>query len=461
MTMDQLYFKIMIIIFAISMLFISCDNMVEVDPPNNQLNSIQIFESEATAEGALSALYADLQSSSVISGGAAGSGSLLGSYTDDLDGYDNFSTNAGMDIYKNIQTSSNTTVKMYWTNAYRNIYMANSLLKGLELSIAISASAKDRIKGEALFIRSLVYFYLTEIYGDIPYTTETDYTINQSLSKSPTDDVLQSIAQDLSTARFLVSDIYRNADRIYVNRKTVEILLALVHLHQKKFAEAEAVLNGIIGSPLYALPPSIASTFKKGGKHILWQLKPLVENNPTQEALLYNFSSSVPTTYAGTEDLYSVFSADDQRKTAWIEKVVGVQKNYYKVKKYRNITANTDEYSIVFRLQEAYLLMAETLVKQHKLQDALVYLNSMRQLSGLAPLSNIDNEGALLGEVLSESRREFFAERGIRFLALKRNGLLDALFPLKPNWSTFRKVWPIPVSELILNPSLNPQNFGY
>lgn len=450
-----------ILTIAILLCYSSCEKLVEVDLPINQITTSQVFESTSTADGALSALYAEMQSFSVIAGGSTGAGGLLGSYADDLEGYDMYSNNASMDLFNNIQNASNTTVKLVWGNGYRQIYMANAIVEGLDKSSGIPEKDKNRIKGEAIFMRSLVYYYLTEIFGDIPYTTSTDYSINQSLSKISTTEILQNISQDLSTISPFLETDYRNAERIYVNRKTVNLLSAIVYARLKQWNLAEDLLSGIITSSLYSFPQDLSKTFKKDGKHILWQLKPIYANNATPEASLYNFSSGVPRYYAASENLLASFSTADQRKTSWMSPVVSGQKTYYKINKYKTITANTDEYSIVFRLQEAYLLMAESLAQQNRVPEAVNYLNAIRNLSGLGDFSGTISKDVVIQEILTENRREFFSERGIRFLSLKRNGKLDILSQSKPNWKSFHSIWPIPVSELALNPSLNPQNNGY
>jgi len=461
MIMNNKTIKNTILTLVLVLSYTSCEKMVEVDLPINQLTVDQVFESTSTAEGALSALYAEMQSFSIIAGGATGFGGLLGSYTDDLDGYDIYSNNASMDLFNNIQNPSNTTVKLVWGNSYRQIYMANAIIEGLEKSTAIGEKDRNRIKGEAIFIRSLIYYYLTEIFGDIPYITSTDYNVNQSLSKLKMNEILQRVSQDLSTASPLVEMDYRNAERIYVNRKTLDLLSSLVYMRLKQWSQAEGLLYGIINSPLYSFPQDLSKTFKKDGKHILWQLKPIFANAATPEASLYNFSSGVPRYYAASDNLMSSFSASDQRKTNWLSPITTGQKTYYKINKYKTITNNTDEYSVVFRLQEAYLLMAEVMAQQNRSGEGANYLNTVRHLAGLGDISGAITKESLLEEILSENRREFFSERGIRFLDLKRNDKLDILNVVKPNWKSFHLLWPIPLSELALNQSLNPQNNGY
>jgi len=449
------------LVLGLWILCTSCEKLVEVDLPINQLNTEQVFESTATADGALSALYSEMQASSVLSGGASGVGCLLGSYADDLDGYDIYSVNASMDIYNNIQLSTNTTVKMIWANAYREIYMANSIIAGIVNSSSIEEKDKQRIKAEAVFLRSIIYFYLTQLYGDIPFSTSTDYNINQALSKSPSEIVLDTIAKDLEDVVPMLENDYRNTERIYVNRKTAEILLATIYVHQKKWTNAENLLTQIIQSPLYNLQQDISKIFKKDGKHIVWQLKPIYEGTATPEALLYGFSSGVPRYYAASDNLISIFSDNDERKEKWLTPVVSNQKNYYKIDKYQTLTANTDEYSIVFRIQEAYLLLAEVLAEENKIEESLFYINQIRQIAGLSLLSGSISQNQLKNEISIEYQREFFSERGIRFLNLKRNNKLDSLLNTKPNWKSYNEVWPLPASELLLNPNLNPQNTGY
>ena len=151
----------------------------------------------------------------------------------------------------------------------------------------------------------------------------------------------------------------------------------------------------------------------------------------------------------------------DLRKTSWISSVIVNGNTWYRVDKYKNRTTNTTEYSVIFRLEEVYLLLAETLVQQNKLQEALPYINATRQRAGLMLLTNGLSKVQLLDEILLERRKEFFAEMGHRFLDLKRLNRLQTLTPVKQNWKNFHGLWPIPQKELLMNQNLNPQNTGY
>ncbi|MDP2452500.1 MULTISPECIES: RagB/SusD family nutrient uptake outer membrane protein [unclassified Kaistella] len=448
-------------IFTAAFTLSACEDALEVSPPVNQISSAQVFESVSTADAALSNLYAEFQAYSLLSGGAGGAGALLGTYTDELYSYGINTQNAEYDLYNNTQIATNTRIKSVWTNAYKEIYMANVIINGVKVSAGITEDDQRRIHGEALFLRSLVYYYLTSIFGDIPYTVSTDYSVNQSLAKTEEAEVLMKIENDLQQAALMLNDSYRNNERIYANRKTAELILATVMMKRSKWQEAEALLRGIVQNPVYVWQPDLTKTFKTTGKHILWQLKPLKANDATPEALLFYFITAVPNTYTLSDNLFASFTSNDLRRQAWIKPLLINQKTYYRADKYQKTVNNTDEYSIVVRLEEAYLLLAENLAQQNKISEALPFLNAVKQKAGLAPLPDTLTKQELVTEIIDESCKEFFTEKGMRFLTLKRNGRLNSLIPYKTNWQPFHQNWPLPASELLVNPRLKPQNDGY
>lgn len=446
---------------GVGLILLSCENLLDVDTPVSQTPSSLVFESTETADAALSHLYTEMQAYSLLTGGQGGAGSLLGAYTDDLVSYDLYSQNGDMDLYQNVHGSSNITVKSVWTQAYSEIYTANAIIGGVEKSSGIGEADRRRIKGEALFLRTLIYYYLNQLFGDIPYTETTDYTVNQTLRKTSSAEVQLKIQEDLLTSASLLGDEYRNAERIYPNRKTAELLLATVLITRQQYAEAETVLRRIIQSPLYQWQPDVKETFRKSGSHILWQLKPLYAGEATNEVLLYYFESAVPTLYSLSDNLVSSFSAEDLRRQYWISDITIDQQTYYRPEKYMRLYDNADEYSIIFRLEEVYLLLAEALVQQGKLSESLPYLNAVKDRAGLSHVPLNLTAEQLRDEILAENRKEFFTERGIRFTTLKRLNRLSDLSTHKPQWKPHHVLWPLPFSELSLNPNLNPQNNGY
>ncbi len=451
------YRTFVLLIFCL--LLSSCEKLIEVEIPNNQISQENVFQDTQTAYAALAGLYAGLWDNSPLAGDQ--SGKSLGTYVDDLDCYATSNSNGIYDLYRNLQISSNSDIYSYWTNAYQKIYVANSIIEGVDKSANLSDPDKKRIKGEALLIRSVLFYFLEQVFGEIPLPTTTDYMVNQSIGKIPSAQVLQRLEGDLSFAATLLDDTYRNSERIFVNKKVAQLLLAKIYLLEMRNTDAEALLKEIIASPFYQFQNDISKVFIKSGSHILWQLKPKNSGDGTKESIAYYFTNAAPNSIALTQDLLNAFSTNDLRKQNWIATVTVGANNWSRVEKYKNRTNNTTEYSIVFRLEEVYLLLAEALGKQNKIAEGLPYLNKTRVRAGLIPLTGQFSQSTFITEVLLENRKEFFCEMGHRFFDLKRNDRLNTLSVIKTNWKSYHNLWPLPQKELLLNPNLNPQNDGY
>src|SRR5690606_23559659 len=135
----------------------------------------------------------------------------------------------------------------------------------------------------------------------------------------------------------------------------------------------------------------------------------------------------------------------------------------------------------VYRYAEVLLMLAEALNEQGKTGEALEYLNGVRVRAGLSPLSMNDVAG--LREKIFKERRIEFAFENKRWRDLVRSGQAVEVMnnfgrkvisdPAKyyypegaappPNAyqvSDKDLIYPIPIDEIIINPSLR-QNPGY
>jgi starch-binding outer membrane protein, SusD/RagB family len=449
--------KIYVILLITTILTSACEKLVEVDAPTNQIGTDQVFEDLQTANSALEYLYAKLRTQSVISGGSNyGASVLLESYADNLDYYG--SNQYLLEVNQDQIQETNTFISSIWNTAYLQVYYANSIIHGVENSTGLSAVDKKRIKGEALLIRSLIYFYLQQLFGDIPYTTSTDYEYNSTLCKTDGETILTLLEGDLKEASFLMQDDYRNDARIYPNRKAAQLMLARIYALREEWSLTEKMADTILLSPLYQFQTDINEVFHKSGTHIIWQMEPSTSGN--DEASFYYFANAAPQSYALTQNLVNIFSDDDLRKQAWIKQVTYNSSVYYRANKYKDRTTSPTEYPIVFRLEEVYLIMAESMAMQNRFDEALPYLNATRERAGLTAITSLSGDD-FINELMAEKRREFFCESGHRFIDLKRWGKLDELSALKTGWEDYKQVWPLPQSEMLLNLNLSPQNSGY
>lgn len=435
-----------------------CDNFVETDPPHSQLSKKVVFEDIKTADAAVSGIYISMRDGGILNGSFSGLTYKLGLYADELDNYA-----AGINyFYANSLFGADTGILDAWTKSYSQLYAVNAIIEGSEQSEKLNRQEKDRLRGEGLFLRSLIHFYLMNLYGSVPYVTTTDYHTNSTLGKTSPDEMTQRIIEDLNESAVLLSEEYIAPLRIRPNRFAAYALLARVLLYSEKWEEAAEVASAVLNSPKYSLS-SLSSVFLKESPETIWQFQSNGAAINTIEAQLFIFTAGPPPQTALTASLMNSFDTGDLRKAQWTKSVTKGTDIWYHAFKYRerSATGTSKEYSIMFRLAELYLIRAEARAEQGDIIGAKQDLDMIRSRAGLAATTASSRE-TIKTAVLRERRIEFFTELGHRFFDLKRYGALDtALLSVKSGWNSTDALWPIPSQELSANPKLNPQNTGY
>lgn len=441
----------------------SCDSFVEVDLPKSQLTNEAVFDSYATAEAALTDIYSKIRDQGLLTGTPSGLSNELANYTDELTCYGSPGDPA-LAFYFNALLPANTSIADYWNTSYNQIYAANAVIEGVEESSKLTADEKYQLKGEALFIRALIHFYLTNLYGDIPYITTTDYQSNNVAKKIIVSEVYALVISDLDSSLNLLGDNYDNSERIRPNRLVAKALLARVYLYNDSWAEASNAASSVLNATdSYSLESNIDAVFLKDSKETIWQLQPSVSGKNTDEANTFIFFEGPPPLVALTDNLMNSFSATDLRKNNWTSAITDGDETWYHPFKYKEFdyTATSVEYSIVLRLAEQYLIRAEARAQQGDLIGAKEDLNKIRQRAGLNE-TTASTKQQILDAILQERRWELFTEYGHRFFDLKRSGQIDTvLSSIKTGWNTTDKLFPLPQNELSINPNLRPQNSGY
>ncbi|RYJ44285.1 RagB/SusD family nutrient uptake outer membrane protein [Flavobacterium beibuense] len=438
---------------------VSCDDFVQVDPPNSQLTGDVVFDDKTTANAVIVGIYGKMRDSGLMTGQIGGISCSLGLYADELDFYQDIGAN---NFYTNSLYAEATPVRDLWNSSYNIIYAANAVAEGIPKS-ALASGDKDHFLGEALFIRALMHFYLVNLYGDIPYVTGTDYLANSRVSKLPTAEVYQSIINDLNQAHELLPQEDFSWERVRPLKATATALLARVYLYNGRWGEAADSASAIINDPSYVLENDPDMAFLKENPGTIWQFSPAAEGNNTNEGNLFIFNQGPPPVVALKESFVNAFETGDLRRQHWIREITDGSSVWYHPFKYRMraVVGSSTEYSIVLRLGEQYLIRAEARARQGDLIGAKEDLDIIRARAGLAGTTAISQQDVLTA-ILKERQWELFTEFGHRFMDLRRFGMLDAVLSLtKPGWDTNDRLWPLPGQELLANPNLNPQNPGY
>lgn len=459
----------MSILLSSSLFLCACKKLVEVPKSSNLVLREDIFSNDEIATSALMGLYNKMVTLnlSVTNGGlsvySALSADELYGPTADM-GYDLFSVN-------NIPSANGIINNNFWSTSYKNIYHANSILEGLDASNTLSNGIKRQLRGETLVIRALYFFYLTNLFGDVPLVLSTNFEQNSVMARTAAKSIMEQLIEDLKEATELLPFAYANTARARVNSFTARAFLSRVYLYNREWNNAEVEATTVISSGLYSLESDLNKTFISTSNETIWQLVRETSNTAEAAVLIPVSTTAVPSLVIRKEFLKS-FEPGDQRKISWIKSntVNGQQYDYpYKYKIRTNSIVG--EYLIVFRLAEQYLIRAEARAEQGNLRGAIEDLNVLRARSrALAtpeipnPLPDITSDlgnSGLLGAVYKERFNEFFCEWGHRWLDLKRSGTADRiLLEVKPSWKTYAQFYPIPFDETQLNIYLT-QNPGY
>jgi starch-binding outer membrane protein, SusD/RagB family len=451
-------------VFVLSFIaVISCDDYVAVDLPPTQLTAAAVFEDKLSANAAMIEVYVKMRKAGIFSGTSSGVGASMGAYADELD-YFGDDTKGISFFYGNALLPSLTDISTLWNNSYSQIYGVNAVIEGVQKSAALLQADRDQIRGEALFVRALVHFYLQQLYGDIPYITTTDYRINGKVVKMSALDLYPKLIADLEEATTLLPEGYISAERVRPNRFAAKAFLARVYLYNSKWAEAANEASAVLNyTELYKPTANLAATFKKQSTTTIWQFMPGVAGQNTDEATTFIFIAGPPPLVALTPSLMAAFELGDLRKSSWTKAVTKTGSTWYHADKYKTKgnSGTSVEYSIVLRLSEQYLIRAEARARQGDLIGAKEDLNVIRNAAGLGN-TNAVTVAEIVDAVLRERRVELFTEYGHRFFDLKRFGTVNAvLSTIKPGWEATDSLLPLPETELLVNPNLLPQNHGY
>jgi len=458
-------------ILNLSILLASCEKIIKIDPPNSELVRTVVFNNEETARSAMAAPYVELARGGFASGSVGNGMNFLGGLSSDELIYIGNSTNSDIiEVFTNSITPSNSYIKAVWDGGYKIIYIANSLLEGASNSENISNQQRKQITGEALFIRAFCHFYMLCCFGDIPYIKSTDYQKNTNIERSPINEVYELIENDLLVAKDFLEESYEvfGGNRTRPIEYAADALLARLYLYQGDWAQAELSATSVISETALYQMSELADIFKANSAEAIWQLEPTLSYTWAGSSFIPSPAVFQYTRFAMLSgELVSSFEATDLRRAEWIGEFLTDDLYYYpyKYKKSHSTLEEFDEYYMVLRLAEQYLIRAEARARLQKRDGAISDLDVIRSRTRLPLITdiqpNIDYE-ALLDMILKERRLELMTEWGHRWFDLRRfEKANETLGHIKPGWRPEALWFPIPESEILLNPKLLPQNSGY
>ena len=375
-----------------------------------------------------------------------------------------------------------------WGGHYGTINAMNIIISGIDDLEDPSATQaeRNRIKGEAYFMRALNYFDLVRTKSYEPGREVDGWNAGVIIRTEPTEnledadfrarasnqEVYNLVLADLDQAASLLDENERqsNSPSAFVSEAAVKALQARVNLYLRNWGAAEAAAEAALdetsatlvnsdsdGAALLSAwsavshPESIFEvTFTAGTDGAVTNSNSSLQSltDPTRAG----FYDAVP-----TDDLIAAHEDGDARLALYADFTVGTEALQY-IQKYTGTSAQDVDRAPVFRVSEMYLILAEARAEQDDDDGAEDALNTLRNARGLD-----DYDGDDIVDQVYRERRVELAFEGHRFFDLKRRGLdvpkPQTSFGVLP-YTDFRILAPLPSDQVDENPEL-VQNPGY
>jgi hypothetical protein len=476
----------------------SCDSFL--DPkPDDVLAPENFYQSAQDAVSAVNAVYAQTQwvyfyywyQSDMA--------------TDDALATPNFGTD-GHQLASYTFDATLWSLDNVWSNAYITINRANIALAHIP-GITMDPTMRDRVLGEAHFLRGLMYFELVRMFGDVPLITQEVRSVEEARTpRTPAADVYALIESDLQTAASTLPASYSGDDVGRATSGAAKALLAKVYLTQGDWTNAAKYAGEVITSGQYSLNPDWMTNFRIASENTNPEsIFEIQYGAPEQTAGVVGSVQSLFTLPAGfpggdgyglirvSPELIALYAPDDQRgagatyftspytdamgrTTRWSVPNGPAFHKWLDESNSKDMTARAWQQMpnnwIVLRYADVLLMYAEAVSEGGAATagSAESALNQVRTRAGIDPVGGL-SQAALVDSVRVERRREFAFE-GQRWFDLSRWGVLDQTIQAKtqlmqdvqPGETTVHgapgNLFPIPQTEIDNNDQLT-QNPGW
>ncbi|RKD87823.1 RagB/SusD family nutrient uptake outer membrane protein [Mangrovibacterium diazotrophicum] len=240
--------KYLYILPVFLMLFASCNDLLDIDPTSQYSTDTFWSGSDEQYAAALVGVYNSLMSNYLYFNGE------LEQATPNEISYN--SANGTREIALGTALSTSSMFSSCWANSYKGIGRANTFLDYIDDADITDEDTKNQMKGEALFIRALLYSYLVDYFGDVPLILEAPASEQETWPRTAKDEVVEQILSDLDDAASLLPTSYSSSSDI--GRATQGAALALkarVLLYNERWAEAATAAKTVIDLGVYDLFP--------------------------------------------------------------------------------------------------------------------------------------------------------------------------------------------------------------
>jgi starch-binding outer membrane protein, SusD/RagB family len=376
------------------------------------------------------------------------------------------------------QDPINSYTNFFWEDSYFLIRMCNFVVGNVGAYRNENSTLADELKGQALAVRSLVYFKMINMFAQpygfttdashpgVPYVLTDDPT--QPYSRQPTKDVYDGMIKDLTEAIALLPST--TTDTRYMNQAAAKALLARTYLFKADYVNAKVFALEVAEKvPLMTqasgYPDNIFKFNSPTNTEVLFQL------SPSQVGYLNYYFRTNPAVFVSTTDMASILKEDpNDIRNNWVaDSSYGWQVNKFPVNSAPEAVPavpipEISYYPAILRSSEMFLTVAEAAAKTNDENMAKEYLNAIRKRANPL-LGDVTATGDALLDSINKERRKELAFENLRLFDLLRwkKGVnrIDALpgAPLSLPYPSQKAIAPIPEREVRI--SGMPQNPSY
>lgn len=473
-----------------------CESFLE-EKVYSSMTPLNFYKTEADAEAALTSVY-----NAMIAQDAWGRQVWLAAEYPGEAAWPNNSGEAWRTEMDQLSwTTSSTGFPQIWGQLYRMINRANTVLQRMEQVNFTTTGFKEQITGETKFLRGLAYLYLIRFFDHIPLMTEENLDEINPSNLGTDDAVWALIIEDLMYAKSVLKPKYADGDLGRATSGAAQALLAKAYLTlggkpwnksenwAKAAQEAKSIMtNAAFGYDLWDDYDQVFLLKNEHGPEYVFSLECESQMSsgrdyPTftgirngDQTKLGGWSSVAATVHF----FNSMAETDKRRGRTFVLSYRGYAnpQNVYtypgnislphfnKFIDYADINATgTADYAMnmpIIRYSDVLLTQSEAENEANGPGAAAVEgINMVRARAGLPALNPANFTKETLRDAILQERVWEFCEEGQAYFDLKRmNGLIKRLAPLGITATEKHYVFPIPQTELDVNPNLE-QNEAY
>ncbi len=375
-----------------------------------------------------------------------------------------------------------------WTAYYQAIQGANILIAKLDEGVpGVSETEKNSFKAEAAFIRSLSYFTMVRLYGNVVYYTDAFHSAAQPRENFVS--VLNKCIADLKTYKNSIAWTYTDPSLKGVRASRGSIVALMMEMNmwnagfdpgnaQKYYQETADLGKELIASNAYRLLPinEWATVVKGRSDESLFEFYRSINYGdananiaPIADMFLHypykrpEYTHRVSFAYYRGEYMQKLFQdGSDKRITSWFNEDIFADNGKFMMLKFAQNSfstgeedANPDNTFMVFRYGGEILLAAEALANLGEDAESIKLLNMVRDRAQASKYTG-GGGSALKDFIFYERSRELIGEGHHYFDLVRTKRILSNQWSYNvltaDKFSRGAWTWPINSGALNNNP---------